>query len=902
VSDDPIPDADAHAAATTGLGAAPKAGSTALLAPGEVLAGRFRIVRFLGRGGMGEVYEAQDLDLRERVALKTIRPELSANDQAMEHFRREIHLARKVTHPNVCRIFDLGRHHERTSTPSITFLTMELLDGETLEERLAREGRMTGEAAASIAGQVAGALAAAHGAGIVHRDLKPGNVILEARGDGGVRAVVTDFGLACLAGEAPSSSEGAEQLVVGTAAYMSPEQAAGKETTPASDIFSFGLLLYELVTGRRALREGTFVAHAAVSVPPPRDLVPDLDPRWDAAIVRCLEREPARRFASVAEAAQALGVEHSMVVVSRRGPVWIMAAALAIALAAGGWLWWRARAAAVPRTVPVQVTTTLGIDLQPSFSPDGRSLAYASNRAGNFKIYVQPMGPGGHPVALTREGDSFEPAFSPDGQSLAFHRRGGGIWLMPAAGGAPRRLTEFGSRPSFSPDGALVVFQSEPLVDLAANAFPALPPSTLWLVPAKGGAVRALTRPGEPPGGHGAPSWSRDGKRIVFGAADRRLAQIWSVGVDGKSLVRLLQDQPYASDPVFSADGRHLFYSATSRTSTYGLWRMPVGEAGQPSGPPVELVNLGALRLRHLTLSRDGRRLAYSALALASNLWSVRLGAGFAPGERPRPLTSETGKSARPSFSPDGATIAFDRGRPGVPTDIWTMAADGSAARALTTEGSEDNLPSWFPDGSRLAFASDRGGRFAVWAMDVSGGATAEILSLDQDVDWPRLSPDGTRVAFNSRKGSGTVNVWVAPVGGGEPRQLTFDREIAGFPAWSPDGRTLALEVKRGDDMQIAVLPADGGPVTPLTSDPGQAWPYSWSPDGTWIVYAGQRDGVWNVWAVNSRTREQRRLTNHDSPDAYVRTPAVSPRGDLVVYEYAQTMGNVWMVEIPVAR
>ncbi len=884
---------DPFDAPTTGLGGPPREGP-ALLAPGEILASRFRIERFLGRGGMGEVYEAYDLDLRAPVALKTIRPDLAANERAMDHFRREITLARQVTHPNVCRTFDLGRHLERAATQQIAFLTMELLSGETLEERLAREGRLEIAEAAPIAAQVAEALAAAHAVGVVHRDLKPGNVILQKRGEGW-RAVVTDFGLACLTGEA-AADQGADQVVVGTAAYMSPEQEEGGDSSPASDVYSFGLVLYEMVTGRRA-RTGMPWAGAAAEGPIlPRELEPDLDPAWDAAIQRCLERHPNRRFVSPLEVAHALGLRTAPAAAPRRWPLVAMAATM---LAAAGLLWWQWRRPDPQRVAPVQVTTSLGLDMHPAFSPDGRSIAYASDRGGSFQVYWQPLAAAAEEKPLTTEGENFQPAVSPDGRTIAFHRRGSGIWTAPVEGGPARKLTDFGSRPAWSPDGTRLAFQSEPLVDVGANAVPALPPSTLWIVSREGGPPRPLTRKGQPAGGHGAPSWSPDGKRVVFGSADRRLGEIWSIGADGSGLVRVVHGQGYAFDPVYDPSGRRIFYAATSASSTFGVWSVTLSPRdGRPEGRPLELANLGALRLRHLAVSPDGRRVAYGALALMSNLWSVGVAAAGEPATRSVALTAQTEKSARATFSPDGTRLAFDRGRTGVPTDVWISDADGRNARPQTTDPSEDNLASWFPDGDRLAFASNRRGRFEVWSVRLSDHKEELLYAPPQDVDWPRLSPDGTRLAFNSRHGGGTINVWVAPLAGGDPRQLTFDREMAAFACWSPDGKTLALEVKRGEDTHLAVLPAAGGDLTQITGDRGQSWPHSWSPDGEWIAFAGQREGLWNVWAVSLATRVQRRLTDHARLNAYVRAPAWSPRGDRVVYEYAETTGNIWMVDV----
>jgi len=280
-------------------------------APGVLLAQRYRVVRFIARGGMGEVYEVEDLELRERVALKTVRPEVAHDEMAIERFRREIQLSRRVTHPNVCRIFDVSHHRPEGSADGVIFLTMELLPGETLAERLRRTGPLPPDAALPIVRQISDALHAAHQVGVVHRDLKPGNVVL-VEGRAGVRAVVTDFGLARR--EKSEDPRGVTLTgaagVVGTPAYLAPEQVEGKESTPAVDIYALGIVLFEMLTGTvpflgdNAL--STAVKRLQEAPPSPRVHVPGLATNWEAAILRCLARDPTARFATAPDLVEAL--------------------------------------------------------------------------------------------------------------------------------------------------------------------------------------------------------------------------------------------------------------------------------------------------------------------------------------------------------------------------------------------------------------------------------------------------------------------------------------------------------------------------------------------------------------------------------------------------------------------
>jgi serine/threonine protein kinase/Flp pilus assembly protein TadD len=286
------------------------------LSPGEILSERFQIAQFLGRGGMGEVYEAKDLELGERIALKTIRPEIAFEQRGLARFKHEIQLARRVTHPNVCRMFDLGRCQVGPTATVVTFLTMELIKGETLAAKLRNQGRMTTTDALPLIQQMADALAAAHDVGVVHRDFKPGNVMLAAaKSDAkGKRAVVTDFGLARAVAASIDQSDvesTASSLThghhLGTPAYMAPEQLEGYEATPATDVYALGLVMYEILAGRKPFLENGPLAGAFLrlkeSPPSPRVYVPDLDQHWENTILRCLETDPGARFQSAKEVA-----------------------------------------------------------------------------------------------------------------------------------------------------------------------------------------------------------------------------------------------------------------------------------------------------------------------------------------------------------------------------------------------------------------------------------------------------------------------------------------------------------------------------------------------------------------------------------------------------------------------
>ena len=300
------------------------ASGTPVFHTGDIVACRFRIVRYLAKGGMGELYEAEDLELRERVALKTILSHIAGDERSIQLFKREVHLARQVTHPNVCRIYDVFRHRYGSApdgpTGECVLLAMELLHGETLADKLRRDGQFSTAEILPVVRQMADGLTAAHRVGVVHRDFKSHNVMLvkPARADEGMRAVVTDFGLAWRGADAESSTTSlsmsmsllAQGEVSGTPAYMAPEQVEGGPVTPAADVYAFGVVLYEMVTGTVPFAGDTplKVAIRRLHEPPPspRIHVPEVDPLWEATILRCLARRPEERFASVAAIVSAL--------------------------------------------------------------------------------------------------------------------------------------------------------------------------------------------------------------------------------------------------------------------------------------------------------------------------------------------------------------------------------------------------------------------------------------------------------------------------------------------------------------------------------------------------------------------------------------------------------------------
>ena len=851
---------------------------------------------------------------------------------------------------------NLGTIHEIEHTDSIHFIATEFIEGQTLRQRIVDVSIKPSEVL-DVAVQIAAALSAAHAAGIVHRDIKPENIMV--RRDGIVK--VLDFGLAKLTGQEEPGLEDPTRamvktstgVVMGTVTYMSPEQARGLPLDARTDIWSLGVVLYEMLTGRPPF-EGATTSDMIVSIleREPRPLAtssPEVPEALEWIVSKALTKEREDRYQTARElltdlrrikqrleiaaliersgppqsatgitdfpsssggstAAPAL-VQSQLPIARRPGRDKRIAAAalgvlLLLVLIVGGvglfkWTRQQDRKAAEPAGVSrnQQITTWPGLDFFPSFSPDGSAIAYASDRNGSFEIYVKQLAPGGREIQITSDGaQNFEPAWSPDGKLIAYHSKNhNGVWTVPALGGLARQITEFGSSPAWSPDGSLIAFQSAGIGDnLTAVGSGALLPSVIWTVSIAGGAPEQITQVGNPPGGHGTPSWSPDGTRIVFGVFDPGKSEVWSVAANGDQL-KLIAKPGF--DPVYAPDGQTVYFLSV-RNQTPSIWKVGVSQrTGEVVGSPVELGQIGPSK--RLAVSADGKKLAYSALSQTSNLWSIPMSpvSNDAIGP-PVSLTRETSyRVAYPVFSPDGKKISYTVIRGGTVRHIWLMNSDGSNPVQLTTDPAGGNWPNWFPNGDQLAFQSTREGRSMLWSVAVNGGKEKPLLDPGQEINFPRLSPDGKWIVFNSNK-SGTSNLWIVPIQGGQPKQLTFDKESVGFAAWSPDGQFLAFEVKRGDDNYAAIMPSAGGQVTQLTSDHGLSWPHSWSPDGDKIAFAGARNALWDVYSVSRSSGAQKKLTTESKLGGFVRYPAWSPQGNQIVYEYAQTTGNIWLMEL----
>jgi Tol biopolymer transport system component/DNA-binding winged helix-turn-helix (wHTH) protein len=642
----------------------------------------------------------------------------------------------------------------------------------------------------------------------------------------------------------------------------------------------------------------------------------------EARDARYIETIPTRGYRFIAalddpdaSVAQAVTGEPSPARAAGRGSRWVvpalMTATMLTVAALGVRPWLRSKPGpsepvSDATSGAAQLSFSQALDVYQSFSPDGRLLAFSSSRTGTFQIFVTPLVPGGRDLQVTSgDGQYVQPAWSPDGRYVAYHSIArGGIWIVPATGGTARQIVDFGSAPAWSPDGTRLVFQSDALADLSPEAFGAVSPSTIWVASIDGRELRQLTRPDEPPSGHAAPIWAPDGRSIVFSARRYPTSGLWRIAVDGGTPTELKMPElgSWVSDPTYAPDGRSIVFS-----TIFELWRLPINpESGAVAGPPQRIAGPSVPAIRHPSFSPDGRTLAYGLVSMMSNLWGLRLTRATTASGAPFAVTSDTSRrNTLPAISPDGTMVAYQSTRSGAGIDVWVTHIDGSGARQVTTNPGFDGLPVWFANPARLRYLSARDHAVGVRETDLDTGHDRELfgrsvadrsLAAEASQMTP-LSPDGLHLAFAAVR-DGVSNIWILTFGTGEVRQLTFDREFAGWPNWSPDGRWIAYEIKRGDDTHVAVVSSSGGEPRPLTSGPGAYWPYGWSPDGTRIACAVLQRGVWNLWWISLQDGSRHQLTDYRSPSRYVRYPAWSPAGDLLVYESGEIRGNIWAVRL----
>jgi serine/threonine protein kinase len=866
----------------------------------------YEIISLLGAGGMSEVYLAQDTKLNRKVALKILPSHFVSDADRVRRFRLEAESITALNHPNIVTVFDFGAEADEL------YIATELVEGKSLREIINTE-KLPALEILKIAAQIAEALQAAHQSGIVHRDIKPENIMI--RSDGYVK--VLDFGLAKLTENHASDNHSNTKtgLVVGTLNYISPEQALGERLTACTDLWSLGVVLFEMLAGKPAFSGATQAAvfDAILNKEPqaPSRTNPEIVPEFDRIVSKALEKDCELRYQTAsdfrADLKRLMKMLDSSAVWSSdtinkipkaknsNRNFWRNAAVAGLVLlflGASGFALWRyfksnSGAPDWTRAANTQLTDGAGTEYYPSLAPDGKSFVYAGETNGKFDIFVQRIG-GKNPRNLTEDSaaDNVQPAFSPDGERIVFRseREPEGIYVMGATGENARRICDFGFHPSWSPNG------KEITVTELGRDIPNVrggTTSALWRINIETGEKRELIRNDAL-----QPSWSPNGKRIAFWfmptAQGRR--DVATISTDGGEPVVVTKDFAITNwNPVWSPDGKYLYF-VSDKSGNMNFWRVAIDQTtGAVLGEP-EAVVMPSKFSRHLSFSRDGRRMIYVQTNNQSNIQTVAFDqkAEKIIGET-KWITSGDREVTRAELSPDGTQFVMRMIRR-TQDDIILVSRDGKTQRDLTNDAPFDRYPRWSPDGKQIAFASDRNGNYQIFMVGADGANLRQITSATAPPgSFPIFSPDGRRLAY-----TGTNEAFILDLTGNPneqtPQQIQIETgsRMAVWD-WSPDGTKLACVLFDGTERNIGVYSFETNRYEKVVPA-GDVIP-SWLPDSRRLIYAVEN----KIFIADIETKKTRELISH--PTDQLRSPFVSRDGLLLYYTVHTSENDVWMLD-----
>jgi Tol biopolymer transport system component len=866
------------------------------LAPGTHL-GQYEILDALGAGGMGEVYRARDPRLGRDVAIKVLSPALAAHPAALVRFEREAMTIARLSHPNIVSIYEFGRDG------ATTFVVMELVDGETLRAKLTGRPMPVRRAAAYGLAIVRG-IAAAHARGIVHRDLKPENVMITR--DDQVRLL--DFGLArSVVDEADQTRTGhvtEPGTILGTVGYMAPEQVRGLAVDHRADLFAFGAILYEMLTGARAFL-GETAADTMTAIltkdPPEPDLALAIPPGLDRIVRRCLEKPIEQRFQSANDLAFALetlstvtpssGVAAVSPTARPSSRAWLPwgVAALAAGAALAAWTTLGRPEAPTRWATFTRVTEAAGEETAPAISPDGSTVLFAARTNGNWDIYAQRVGGrNASPVVNDPERHESGPAFSPDGARIAFHESDplGGIFVAGATGESVRRLTDAGFHPAWSPDGAWIAFSSNEIVDPSSRQGS----GALFVVAATGGAPRRVVE-----GDASQPWWSPTGERIAYWSNTAGRRDIYTVGAGGGARVAVTDDEALDWAPFWADDG--FIYFSSDRGGAMNIWRVHVDpSSGEARGEP-EPITAGVPAAADLPrLAAAGSRLVFRSRVATINPVAVPLDPATLRAGEPYLLDTQSNIRVPSDVSPDGRHIAyFNIGER--QEDIF-LGEIGGPIRRLTDDPARDRAPVFMPDGRSLVFYSNREGSWAAWAIDLDGGNLRRIPGGEGAI-YPSISRDGARLSFINLE-TRRAATWVPLGGSAQPPAQTRiettgqDGDLFVPLRWAADGRLAGVLMSpTGRPTGVGVHDFRTKTTSRVAGDP--SYGAAWLGDDRRLAYFTNdlRDLV-----ITDTVTRRRTVIDVALPGPAINEPiAISPDGGTIYYGAMRSQSDIWIVE-----
>jgi eukaryotic-like serine/threonine-protein kinase len=887
--------------------------------PSGTKLGPYEIVAPLGAGAMGEVYRARDTRLGREVALKLLPSQFTTDAERIARFEREARLLASLNHPHIGAIYGFE------DAGNARALVLELVEGKTLEDRVLRGALPLSEALA-VAQQIADALDAAHRAGIVHRDLKPSNIKITPDGvvkvlDFGIAKALAPEGTAAERSESPTMTAGETMLggIVGTAAYMSPEQARGQPVDKRTDIWAFGCVLFEMLIGASAFARGTVTdtLAAVVGAEPEWKSLPAPTPgSMRRLLTRCMQKDARRRLHDIADAR--IEIEDTMAapaepIVAPTPRRWSSPAlwALSLVIATVLVLLWVARerfGRPAPAISPhdsrvIRLTDLPGLEESPAISPDGRSVAFTADVNGKRQVFVQLIA-GGAPLQITRDTVDHEcPRWSPDSGSMLYFSSAvpgtvqGSIWEIPALGGVPRRVTNSIGCADVNPtDGRLALFRlANQRIQLVAaptdgsrfDVVAEFAPATYYLY----------------------PRWSPDGKWIAFQRGDGLRFDIFVTSATGGDPRQLTHDNNMMSGFAWLPDSTGIVYSSSRGETmpylpTLGLWQVTL------SNGSVRRVTSGETSYVSPDISRNGATLV-SRMKLTTDIWKFPVDG--LPAENTRRgvrITRQTGQVLTPTAGPGDKEIAF-LSDSGGHANLWVVNTESGSLRQITHERDPNvvvGLPVWSPDGHAIAFVSSRGNQgltFGVWLVDPDGSNLRNVANPGLGPAW---SSDGRWVYYSTRGGATATDVALKkiPVEGGQAVTVTNEqlRNVIGlygatlyylFARPLVDG-TPEFEVRSAtpEDAPFRVLARISASRVPIWQIVNPAL----SPDGKWMAQALTDGFTTNIWALSTSTGEWRQITDFGKRSTFIaRRVSWSSDGRSILAAVAEGDSDIVLLE-----
>jgi len=842
------------------------AGERAELAPGYTI-GSYQVISFISRGGMGEVYLAEDKRLGRKVALKLLPASFTANDDRLRRFEQEARAASALNHPNIITIYEIRK------AAGSQLIATEYVEGETLRQRLAR-APLTLSETLNIAIQIADALVAAHKAGIIHRDIKPENIML--RPDGYVK--VLDFGLAKLseqvspavAAEAPTIQvRTGSGIVIGTAGYMSPEQARGLSVDHRSDIFSLGAVIYEMLARRKPF-EGETPSDTLASIlktePPPLPrVVPGVPPELARIVNKSLRKDREERYQVVKDLwldlkalKQELEFQGAASVESNRPKfrplLALLAVVIVVSAASFGVYKWLHREPPPEHFWDIRLTrlTNSGNAIDATISPDGKYIVYVLSDRSSQSLYIRQVSTANDKLIVppARVG-YFGITFSPDGNEVYYIVKvndAGTLYRIPALGGAPVKVLEkIDTAVSFSPDGKQFVF--------VRGNYPNLGESVLVIANIDGSGERNLVVKKNPerfaPIFFTGPSWSPDGKLIaasVITIGGR--SKVAGFAVENGSEKELSTESwVYAARVEWLPDMSGLLVVGGDNPITAMIWLISYPDAR------VRRVTNDLNAYRAMGLTQDGKKLVTIQSQGLVNIWVVP---GADPAKEVRLPTGNVSSfftltGSNISWTPDGRIVYVSNESGG--SDIWIADPDGNNRKQLTANKAANVSPVVTADGRYIVFGLWQEGKKNVWRINLDGSNQVQLTFGLAD-SFPALSPDSRWVIYTAQDGE-KPSLWRVSIDGGTPIKVTD--HIATTSTVSPDGRSIAFTYPESSDPyappnRVAIMPFEGGPPGKTFELPQSGTVLTvihwWSHDNKSIFYTATTNNVTNIWSL----------------------------------------------------